>query len=665
MPLRCLLFTTDEAMVDPIWQVLARLGIEGEHCKNAVDAVERVTTQLFQIVITDWQDQPEAAFLLKTAKDLKASARPLTLAIVGEENRSFALQAGANSILLKPLRPEQMADTLGTACELLRSKFQASGPKDAHVSPEASAIVTSAGAAAAPAPASMVQGPEKLRAGEFLQSSGAAPSAQFDTESEVRETLEVSAAPVDPLTELEPMAAAVQDVAEAKPEPKEALSGWAALQARLTKSRPAPPKEAEAQSELLAYEETPSQATAVAPVAEKEKAPAWNETPEAETKTALSGYEPGAAEDSFGSPAARPATGPKRVKLVLVGALALASVALAVVPRTRQMLRVFYGHGLHETARWLNPPPAPLPQAVAQHDSFGQPDDEYKLPVAGNIPDATTDPSQIQVVPVIDPTAKVKGTDASGGQTQVETSGQTPTTGEQPPATAVQNAATDQSPFTASPATANQETQNQGAGAQVKDQASPGPGNAPAVAPVVTAATAPAQTASQPAPLQATAPVAQPTLEPPSLPTPVHNTAPPPHAVSAAQIAGIPSSLRSQVASTTPDSSGTKPADAAMAAIGPVNLPEGAVRELLTQPAVDPEYPAAAKASELAGSVVLQVFIGPDGAVQDAKFLQGSFIFARAAIDAVKQWRFKPYSMNGRATAVQSTITLNFKPPAA
>jgi protein TonB len=62
--------------------------------------------------------------------------------------------------------------------------------------------------------------------------------------------------------------------------------------------------------------------------------------------------------------------------------------------------------------------------------------------------------------------------------------------------------------------------------------------------------------------------------------------------------------------------------------------------------------------------VVLQVLIGRDGSVQDAKFLQGSLVFARAAIDAVKQWRFKPYSLNGRAVSVQSLITLHFKPPA-
>ena len=105
------------------------------------------------------------------------------------------------------------------------------------------------------------------------------------------------------------------------------------------------------------------------------------------------------------------------------------------------------------------------------------------------------------------------------------------------------------------------------------------------------------------------------------------------------------------------------PPEAAMSSIEPVNLPESAVRELLAQ-SVDPEYPAAAKASGLRGSVTVQVTIGRDGTVQDAKFLQGSLAFARSALEAVKQWRFKPYSLNGRAVSVQSAITLTFKPPA-
>ena len=60
MSLRCLLFSSHKEVVQPICDVLAEVGIEGEHCESAVDAVEKVTTHLFQIVITDWSDQPEA-----------------------------------------------------------------------------------------------------------------------------------------------------------------------------------------------------------------------------------------------------------------------------------------------------------------------------------------------------------------------------------------------------------------------------------------------------------------------------------------------------------------------------------------------------------------------------------------------------------------------------
>src|ERR1039457_2611318 len=123
MPLRCLLFSSNEEMVQPIWQVLTDLGIEGDYCRNAVDAVERVTTQLFQIVITDWEDQPEATFLLKTPRDQKAAQRPLTLAFVRHDSSLLeGMQVGADAILLKPIRPEQVRDTMTTAGEFLRAK---------------------------------------------------------------------------------------------------------------------------------------------------------------------------------------------------------------------------------------------------------------------------------------------------------------------------------------------------------------------------------------------------------------------------------------------------------------------------------------------------------------------------------------------------------------
>ena len=619
-------------MVQPIWQVLKDLGIEGEYCKNAVDAVERVTTQLFQIVITDWGDQPEATFLLKTARDLKAAQRPLTLAIVGEEARPQALQAGANSILLKPIRAEQVRDTLSTACELLQAKFQPSAPAIARENPKKTAMAAAAPTATLSVPTSVIQAPEKLRAGEFLQSPTAKPGAQFDTEGETDQSVESPVAEVDALTELEPTAAAVEEIAEQKPVPQEPLTGWAALQARLTKPVPQPAGDALSKISLLAYEGTPSPgSTAIASRPEdnssaKDNDPAKKDAQQDSQSEALFAYMSRESKEVTDAPEA---VGKRRGNFALTCALIIAGAIVVALPPSRQGLRVFFRSSVRTTLRWLNPPPAALPQPVALHDSFGQSGDEYKMPV-GNIPDATTDSSQIRVVPVVDPTAKPgKGSEANGGQS---------------PAT-VENAPSDQS----------QMAPSQGSGAQGdKSQAVQGPDPFVAGSDSASAPSAPAAPAAVNAPttIQAAAPQ-----------VPAAPISRLPQAVSGGEPTSIPPSLKSQVASSAPEASGTKPYEAAMSSIEPVNLPEATVLELLAQP-VEPDYPAAAKASGQRGSVALQVLIGRDGAVQDAKFLQGSLIFARAAIDAVKQWHFKPYSMNGRPVSVQSVITLNFKPPA-
>jgi protein TonB len=670
MPLRCLLFSSHEEMVQPIWQVLADLGIEGEYCQSAVDAVEKVTTQLFQIVITDWDDQPEAGFLLKTARELKAAQRPLTLAIVSDDARlPEALQAGANSVLVKPIRTEQVRDTMTTACELLRAKQQPGtlqpAPAAEREAPETS---LAAAAGAVSVPANVTQVPERtFRAGEFLQSGSSKPGAQFDTEDEVHQSMEQSAAnEVDALTELEPMASAVETQAAPEPEPQEPLTGWASLQARLTRNAPPPPPPAEdvpAKNELLSYRETPAQAVKPAgAVSEEWKQPAKQEfKPESAPEAALFAYMSGEPEES--EPAAKEPDS-KVGRFLLVGMLA-ACVALAAIPRTRQSLRVVYRNAVRAGLTWLNPPPAPVPQAAPQHDSFGQSGDEYNLPAVGNIPDATTDPSQIRVVPVIDPTAKPqKGSEADSGQAASTASGESnPTDPSQTNPAQPSQGQTSQTQTDQNQPGQSQRAQSQAGESQVKDPvSSAAPGNAAVASPSSGPSSTPSSTPAATLP-QANAPVVQ--TAPPSRPVtpPVQTSATPQPSASAGGNAGIPSSLKSQMASMTPEASGAKPPEAAMSSIEPVTLPESAALGLLAQP-VDPVYPDAAKASGQRGSVVLQVLIGRDGVVQDAKFLQGSLVFARAAIDAVKQWRFKPYSMNGRAVSVQSVITLNFKPPA-
>jgi periplasmic protein TonB len=91
-------------------------------------------------------------------------------------------------------------------------------------------------------------------------------------------------------------------------------------------------------------------------------------------------------------------------------------------------------------------------------------------------------------------------------------------------------------------------------------------------------------------------------------------------------------------------------------------LTEQAARALLVQ-AVDPVYPPEGLAQKLHGPVVLQAVIGRDGGVEDLKIVRGNFALCRAAIAAVKQWKFQPYSINGHAAATQTLITINFSSP--
>ena len=75
---------------------------------------------------------------------------------------------------------------------------------------------------------------------------------------------------------------------------------------------------------------------------------------------------------------------------------------------------------------------------------------------------------------------------------------------------------------------------------------------------------------------------------------------------------------------------------------------------------VVPSYPPEAGRARIEGTVVLLAVIGKDGTVQDVRVESGLPVLAQAAIDAVKQWRYRPYLLNGEPIEVDSQITINF-----
>jgi protein TonB len=75
---------------------------------------------------------------------------------------------------------------------------------------------------------------------------------------------------------------------------------------------------------------------------------------------------------------------------------------------------------------------------------------------------------------------------------------------------------------------------------------------------------------------------------------------------------------------------------------------------------VAPQYPPEAGRARIEGTVVLLAVIGTDGSVKDVQVENGLPILAQAAINAVKQWRYKPYMIDGEPVEVDSRITINF-----
>jgi TonB family protein len=75
---------------------------------------------------------------------------------------------------------------------------------------------------------------------------------------------------------------------------------------------------------------------------------------------------------------------------------------------------------------------------------------------------------------------------------------------------------------------------------------------------------------------------------------------------------------------------------------------------------VNPQYPPEAKSQNIEGEVMLRVVIDQDGDVYDVVLVSGSPRLAPAAIDAVKQWKYKPYLFSGRAVDAETTVPVNF-----
>ena len=90
-----------------------------------------------------------------------------------------------------------------------------------------------------------------------------------------------------------------------------------------------------------------------------------------------------------------------------------------------------------------------------------------------------------------------------------------------------------------------------------------------------------------------------------------------------------------------------------------VRVSEGVMRTLLIKK-VRPKYPREARKKHVEGAVVIKTIIGHEGDVQELTVASGDPLLAPAALEAAKQWKYKPYLLHGQPVEIETQIIMIF-----
>jgi periplasmic protein TonB len=96
------------------------------------------------------------------------------------------------------------------------------------------------------------------------------------------------------------------------------------------------------------------------------------------------------------------------------------------------------------------------------------------------------------------------------------------------------------------------------------------------------------------------------------------------------------------------------------ASVGLVHISTGVSAGMLLGP-IRPVYPAIAKAAGVQGTVVVEAIISRTGTIESLHAVSGPMMLQAAALEAIREARYRPYLLNGEPTEVQTTITVNFR----
>ena len=149
---RCLLYCSNRETSQLFATFLRELHFEVEYCAEIFGAVKRLTSHSHEVIIVDWDEGPEAAFLLKTARELQSNRDAFVIAMAKSASVAAAREAGANEVVTKPPASEIKSGLVSSRDFLAGLERRLETPRVASA-PAVVAPVRVASSFAPPAPA--------------------------------------------------------------------------------------------------------------------------------------------------------------------------------------------------------------------------------------------------------------------------------------------------------------------------------------------------------------------------------------------------------------------------------------------------------------------------------------------------------------------------------
>jgi periplasmic protein TonB len=612
MGYQALLFCPDEKTARSVTQVLSELEFTVVPCSEPFGAVKKLMAEHFDAVVVDCDNEQNATLLFKSARNTPNNQASLAVAVVeGQAGVAKAFRIGANLVLTKPINVEQAKGTLRVARGLLR-KGEAAKP----AAPSPAAAVKPA--TPAPTPSRPVLQAPNTRVVAARPAPPVKPLVKTATASIPTQKPPQPRVVAPVPTEIRESDAEILDVSDEVASPSiqpPGLSPTASI--GLSPASSAGFGSGAASAPAPARELKPSAA------AEQESSTVLPETESSVGKVADLGNETSSSGGTSAAPAAsftfggnvssdgKPASGGSKKKLLVVAAVVLiAAVGYAV---WMQWVR---SSGAATPFTHVAAPPVTTPAAVPKVAPSASP----RGASAAASGTSTAAPS-------------VGSSATSSATSSVPSSTPDSAAGPQPTGAAKTSSDSD------APDAGNDEDEPAHP-SKVNPKADSAKPSAPAPSKVPsTKAAAPAivikNTLSQPA----AKPAATPDAPAPS----ITGIAPGDNGGSLPNLMGGDSQTPAPVLQT-------------------LNVSQGVSQGLLVKKA-QPVYPASALRMHVEGTVELLATVSKSGDISAVKILSGDPSLARAAVEAVKQWKYKPYLLNGEPIEIQTQVTMNFKLP--